>query len=67
MLRKRLESVAIVVLIIMAILVALATGLKNSGLIEDHYVITTSTGETIYDGPAKWNRSKNFGSCFFSQ
>ena len=50
---ERVKRVAIAVLIIMAIVVAIGTGLNKSGLTEDHYVITTTTGEIIYDGPAK--------------
>lgn len=53
MLRERVKTILVAVLIIMAITVAIATGLKDSGVLEEHVTLTTTTGEIIYDGPAK--------------
>jgi len=53
MLRERTKTILIAVLIIMAITVAVATGLKDSGILEEHVTLKTTTGEIIYDGPAR--------------
>ena len=53
--REKFKTVMIVTLIIMAITVAVATGIRNSGIVEDHVTITDiETGEIIYDGPPLW-------------
>lgn len=53
MLRERAKTILVAVLIIMAITVAIAEGLNKSGITEEHVTLTTTTGEIIYDGPAK--------------
>lgn len=53
--REKFKTVMIVTLIIMAITVAVATGIKDSGIVEEHVTITDiETGKTIYDGPKTW-------------